>query len=82
MAHPQRIDGAGPNAYTAGGSVINKDVPQGSLAIGRSKQQNKKYYPERVKKVENEEDAPKKQDDNSQISFMGAAKDKSSQHNL
>ena len=72
----------GPNAYTAGGSVINKDVPEGSLAIGRARQENKKYYTERVKKVENEEDTQKKQYDSEQINFMGAAKDKNTQHNL
>jgi len=30
----------GKEAYTGAGSVITKNVPQGNLAIGRSKQSN------------------------------------------
>lgn len=38
----------GKGAYTAGGSTITDDVPSGSLAIGRAKQENKDGY---VKKL-------------------------------
>lgn len=34
----------GDEAITAAGSVISKDVPQGALAIARSKQENKEGY--------------------------------------
>jgi bifunctional UDP-N-acetylglucosamine pyrophosphorylase / glucosamine-1-phosphate N-acetyltransferase len=34
----------GEKSYTAGGSTVNEDVPRGSLAIGRSKQQVKEGY--------------------------------------
>jgi bifunctional UDP-N-acetylglucosamine pyrophosphorylase/glucosamine-1-phosphate N-acetyltransferase len=34
----------GSNAYTAAGSTITKDVPEGSLAIARSRQDNKEGW--------------------------------------
>ncbi len=37
------------NAYTAAGSVINKDVPEWALAIGRAKQINKENWVKRRK---------------------------------
>ncbi|MCD6427366.1 MAG: bifunctional UDP-N-acetylglucosamine diphosphorylase/glucosamine-1-phosphate N-acetyltransferase GlmU, partial [Caldisericaceae bacterium] len=37
------------NAYTAAGSVINKDVPEWTLAIGRAKQVNKENWVKRRK---------------------------------
>ena len=65
----------GENAYTAGGSIINKDVPAGSLAIGRAKQENKKYYNSKSKKND-------KENNNNQLSFMGAVKNDDTQQNL
>ncbi|MFC1894882.1 bifunctional UDP-N-acetylglucosamine diphosphorylase/glucosamine-1-phosphate N-acetyltransferase GlmU [Candidatus Dependentiae bacterium] len=63
----------GESSYTAGGSTINKDVPSNSLAIGRSKQQNKKNYFKKTKKNEKE---------SSKLSFIGATKSNGSEHNL
>ena len=34
----------GDGAYTAAGSTITKDVPDGAMAIGRSRQENKPGY--------------------------------------
>ncbi|MBM3886436.1 UDP-N-acetylglucosamine diphosphorylase/glucosamine-1-phosphate N-acetyltransferase, partial [Candidatus Dependentiae bacterium] len=39
----------GQGSYTAGGSTINENVPAGSLAIGRSRQQLKEGYAEKIK---------------------------------
>jgi bifunctional UDP-N-acetylglucosamine pyrophosphorylase / glucosamine-1-phosphate N-acetyltransferase len=39
----------GKGAYTAGGSTINENVPAGSLAIGRSRQQLKEGYADKIK---------------------------------
>ncbi len=38
----------GKGAYTAGGSTITADVPTGSLAIGRSRQENKDGYADKL----------------------------------
>jgi bifunctional UDP-N-acetylglucosamine pyrophosphorylase/glucosamine-1-phosphate N-acetyltransferase len=38
----------GDDTYTAAGSVITEDVPDGALAIARSRQQNIEQYAERV----------------------------------
>ena len=40
----------GPGAYLAAGSVITQDVPAKALAIGRSRQENKEGWAERLKK--------------------------------
>ena len=34
----------GDNALTAAGSTITKNVPKDSVAIGRSRQENKEFY--------------------------------------
>ena len=39
----------GDDSWTAAGSVITEDVPPGSLAIGRERQENKEGYDERRK---------------------------------
>lgn len=39
----------GAGSYTAGGSTINENVPAGSLAIGRSRQQLKEGYAEKMR---------------------------------
>lgn len=49
-------------SYTAGGSTITDDVPKGSLAISRSKQELKDGYAKKLKKKENE------------LNFQGAVK--------
>jgi bifunctional UDP-N-acetylglucosamine pyrophosphorylase/glucosamine-1-phosphate N-acetyltransferase len=38
----------GDNAYTAAGSVITDDVPEGALGIARARQQNMEGYAEEV----------------------------------
>ena len=40
----------GKGSYTAGGSTINKDVPDNTLAIGRSQQENKVGYADKLRK--------------------------------
>jgi bifunctional UDP-N-acetylglucosamine pyrophosphorylase/glucosamine-1-phosphate N-acetyltransferase len=40
----------GEGSYTAGGSTINEDVPDNTLAIGRSKQENKVGYADKLHK--------------------------------
>jgi bifunctional UDP-N-acetylglucosamine pyrophosphorylase / glucosamine-1-phosphate N-acetyltransferase len=37
----------GDDAYTGAGSVVTEDVPEGALAIARSRQENKEGYAER-----------------------------------
>lgn len=44
----------GDGSYTAAGSVITKDVPSGSLAIGRSRQKNLDGWASKRKKSEEE----------------------------
>jgi bifunctional UDP-N-acetylglucosamine pyrophosphorylase / glucosamine-1-phosphate N-acetyltransferase len=39
----------GRNAYVASGSTVNRDVPDGALAVGRARQENKEGYAERLK---------------------------------
>ncbi len=39
----------GKDAYVATGSTINRDVPEGALAVGRARQENKEGYAERLK---------------------------------
>lgn len=39
----------GKGSYTAGGSTINENVPAGSLAIGRSRQQLKEGYADKIR---------------------------------
>lgn len=39
----------GKDSYVATGSTINRDVPDGALAISRSKQENKEGYAERLR---------------------------------
>lgn len=47
----------GDESLTAAGSVINRDVPSGAMAIGRGKQENKEewYRTWRKRKMENQE---------------------------
>jgi bifunctional UDP-N-acetylglucosamine pyrophosphorylase/glucosamine-1-phosphate N-acetyltransferase len=40
----------GDNAYTAAGSVITDDVPEGALGIARARQENKEGYAEQVER--------------------------------
>lgn len=56
-------------SYTAGGSTITKDVPKGSLAISRSKQELKDGY---AKKLKKKDEAP---------NFTGAVKTKVENNN-
>jgi bifunctional UDP-N-acetylglucosamine pyrophosphorylase/glucosamine-1-phosphate N-acetyltransferase len=39
----------GKDSYVATGTVVNRDVPPGALAIARSKQENKEGYAERLR---------------------------------
>ena len=62
----------GKGAFTAAGSVINKNVPENALAIARSRQENKADYANKIigkttrNKKENKDEAP----------FIGAIKSK------
>ncbi len=70
------------NAYTAAGSVITQDVPEGALGIGRARQVNKDGYAKKVKSQKNKMQAqPQQQQTNETrtpqaISFKGAVKTK------
>jgi bifunctional UDP-N-acetylglucosamine pyrophosphorylase/glucosamine-1-phosphate N-acetyltransferase len=46
LVAPVRI---GNGAYTASGSVITEDVPDGALALGRARQENKPGYAARLR---------------------------------
>ena len=39
----------GDDTYTAAGSVITEDVPDGALAVARARQRNVERYAERAK---------------------------------
>ena len=41
----------GKNAYTAAGSVVNADVPEDALAIGRTRQENKLGYAKKLREA-------------------------------
>jgi bifunctional UDP-N-acetylglucosamine pyrophosphorylase/glucosamine-1-phosphate N-acetyltransferase len=41
----------GKNAYTAAGSVVNTDVPEDALAIGRTRQENKLGYAKKLREA-------------------------------
>lgn len=64
----------GKGAYTAGGSTITNDVPAGSLAIGRARQEIKHEYAQKI--------LDKKKDSESVIefNFRGAVKTKPDKH--
>jgi bifunctional UDP-N-acetylglucosamine pyrophosphorylase/glucosamine-1-phosphate N-acetyltransferase len=66
------------NAYTAAGSVITENVPEGNLGIGRARQVNKAGYAEKVKgqKTKNPAQARTQDAKPQSISFIGAVKTK------
>lgn len=73
----------GKKAYTAGGSVINQNVPDNALAIGRAHQVNKPDYAQRIKEKSHSTKHHLPQDDDQdrdEYSFIGALKDTS--HNI
>jgi len=57
------------NAYTAGGSVITKDVPKEALAIARAHQVNKAGYARKLKELKNKTSG---NSDDSTLVFKGA----------
>lgn len=66
----------GKESYTAAGSVLSKNVPEESLAIGRARQENKTGYAKKIKAKLKEKDL-KKNDlelQDSQFNFRGAIK--------
>lgn len=66
----------GKGSYTAAGSVLSKNVPEESLAIGRARQENKPGYAKKMKAKLQEKDL-KKNDVESldgQFNFRGAIK--------
>ncbi len=71
-------------AYTAAGSTITKNVPAGSLAIARSKQENKKDYVARLGKKSCTKKSKKDKADkkNLTMNFIGAVKDNDIQENI
>jgi bifunctional UDP-N-acetylglucosamine pyrophosphorylase/glucosamine-1-phosphate N-acetyltransferase len=76
----------GKGAYTAGGSTISQDVPEGSLGIGRSRQENKIGYVQKLKSKKKDnslDDLEKDVEENIKFNFMGAVKsDTDKQQNL
>jgi bifunctional UDP-N-acetylglucosamine pyrophosphorylase / glucosamine-1-phosphate N-acetyltransferase len=63
----------GKNCYTAGGSVINKDVPDNALAIGRATQVIKENYTISLQDKE-KSTHPSEKYDKEKISFIAAMK--------
>jgi bifunctional UDP-N-acetylglucosamine pyrophosphorylase/glucosamine-1-phosphate N-acetyltransferase len=59
------------NAYTAAGSVITQTVPANALGIARSRQINKLDY---VKKMKENNQEKKENNEQTQVSFIGAVK--------
>jgi bifunctional UDP-N-acetylglucosamine pyrophosphorylase / glucosamine-1-phosphate N-acetyltransferase len=69
------------NAFTAAGSTITRDVPEGDLAIGRSRQENKEGYACKLRKQKEQKEAvetktDKKKEENTDLEnhFLGAIK--------
>lgn len=82
----------GKGAYTAGGSTITDDVPSGSLALGRSKQEIKVDYAKKILEKNSKETETKDEQEGAQkkserdvqgevFNFRGATKTES-EHNL
>ncbi|QQR48984.1 bifunctional UDP-N-acetylglucosamine diphosphorylase/glucosamine-1-phosphate N-acetyltransferase GlmU [bacterium] len=72
----------GKDSYTAAGSTITKDVPQDSLAIGRSKQVNKEGYAKKIReKLQKKTCLNNDQEDKKSLNFLGAVKTTNSEHN-
>ncbi len=71
-------------AYTAAGSTITKEVPKDSLAIARSKQENKIDYAAKLKKKKEAKkkdlSSDKNKDKSSKLNFVGAVKTKNMQN--
>jgi bifunctional UDP-N-acetylglucosamine pyrophosphorylase/glucosamine-1-phosphate N-acetyltransferase len=84
LVAPLRI---GKGSYTAGGSTITQDVPRGCLALGRSRQENKLDYAQRLlndnkesdDNAQESEEVKKKLNDGETlaVSFRGALKTRS-----
>lgn len=68
----------GKNAYTAGGSIINQNVPEDALAIGRAHQVNKAGYATKIKEQREHKKNSVSADnqDTEEYSFVAAMKDK------
>lgn len=64
----------GKGSYTAGGSVITKDIPAQSLGIGRARQENKVGYVQALKEKLSQEQEAKDEDDEFKFNFCGAIK--------
>jgi bifunctional UDP-N-acetylglucosamine pyrophosphorylase/glucosamine-1-phosphate N-acetyltransferase len=70
----------GKKAYTAGGSIINQNVPDNALAIGRAHQVNKLDYAKKIKEKSHgaKHTLPLDDDqDQDEYSFIAALKDRS-----
>lgn len=59
------------NAYTAAGSTITKDLPENSLGIARTRQENKINY---AKKLRSPKKKSNTSSDKSKLNFVGAVK--------
>ncbi|KKP24394.1 MAG: Bifunctional protein GlmU [candidate division TM6 bacterium GW2011_GWF2_28_16] len=75
------------NAYTAAGSTITKEVPKDSLAIARTRQENKIDYAKKLKakskkETDNKDDlsSSKNKEKNAKLNFVGATKTKNMQN--
>lgn len=71
LVAPVRI---GAGAFTAGGSVITKDVPSDALAIGRARQINKEGYAHRLLSKEEQSTNSNQTEPNDTPSFIAATK--------
>ncbi|KKQ32712.1 MAG: Bifunctional protein GlmU [candidate division TM6 bacterium GW2011_GWF2_37_49] len=70
----------GKGAYTAGGSTITQDVPAGGLGIGRSRQENKKDYAQKILDKKKDE-IIEEESENANFNFRGAVKTKHDRQN-
>lgn len=66
----------GKDSFTAAGSTITKDVPQGALAFGRSRQENKEGYAQKLKQSRTDEDTTSTSEPEPEVSFIAATKTK------
>jgi len=78
----------GKNSYTAAGSTVSDNVPEGTLAIGRARQENKVGYVEKLKNKKMTEasgaagTSKAASENDIKLNFLGAVKTDEMQENL